>query len=129
MGESIVHELRELFSNMSADEEGVITEEEFLAFSKHNQVKEYLDTLHIDISDARRLFNLLDPDASGSIPTEEFIEGCMRLKGPAKSIDIHSVLFEVRRSLKKFVMFAEFTEEQFSDLQEVSKYVKALLDI
>merc|ERR1712232_146910 len=42
-------------------------------------------------TDARSLFDLLDKDSSGEVDIDEFCEGCLRLKGEAKSFDIHRV--------------------------------------
>ena len=46
---------------------------------------------------ARGLFNLLDADDSGSISVKEFIQGCLRLRGQAKSIDVATLIYMTKR--------------------------------
>jgi len=43
------------------------------------------------------LFNLLDKDNSGTLTLDEFLGGCMRLKGPAKNLDVNVLIDENRR--------------------------------
>jgi len=50
--------------------------------------------LSLDPDDAWRLFKLLDVDGDATLSCDEFIEGCMRLKGTAKSIDVAALLQE-----------------------------------
>merc|ERR1719456_1157289 len=38
------------------------------------------------------LFRLLDEDQSGTLTVEEFVCGCMRLKGPARSVDLSALM-------------------------------------
>merc|ERR1712039_328640 len=53
-------------------------------------------------SDAWTLFQLLDADGTYTIDIEEFVMGCTRLRGSAKSIDIAKVIAD-GRWLKKRV--------------------------
>merc|ERR1711972_113952 len=53
--------------------------------------------LELETSEAEGLFHLLDVDESGEVGIEEFIMGCMRLKGTAKSIDLATLLYENKR--------------------------------
>jgi len=43
------------------------------------------------------LFNLLDKDNSGTLTLDEFLAGRMRLKGPAKNLDVNMLIDENRR--------------------------------
>lgn len=60
-------------------------------------VDKYFTAMDIDIADARGLFLLLDTDESGEVDSEEFIQGCLRLRGPAKSIDVATLLYFNKR--------------------------------
>merc|ERR1711971_227566 len=49
---------------------------------------------HLDSSQARALFMLLDTDDTEEVSIDEFVSGCTRLKGDAKSIDVNMLLYE-----------------------------------
>eukprot|EP00439_Symbiodinium_sp_Y106_P053100 s2835_g7.t1 len=66
--------------------------QEFCNHVEDPWVQAFLSGLDIDISDARIVFTLLDVDGSGSLTVEdesttEFVDGAMKLKGPAKGIE------------------------------------------
>lgn len=65
----------------------------------------FFANLEIDISDAWALFRILDMDGSGVVDTDEFVDGCMKLQGTAKSMDLATLRLEVKkmsRDLKEF---------------------------
>merc|ERR1712107_90055 len=45
----------------------------------------------------RQLFSLIDMDESDRLERSEFILGCMRLSGPAKNMDIHTMIKNLRQ--------------------------------
>ena len=56
------------------------------------RVKAYFKSLDLDTSEARALFVLLDLEETDEVPIEKFIEGCMRMRGDAKSIDVNMMI-------------------------------------
>merc|ERR1712217_455559 len=61
---------------------------------------------------------LLDRDKSGAITVDEFVEGCLRLKGEAKSFDIYCLMYESQRHIVKTTTLMERMEEQVQDLKD-----------
>ena len=57
-------------------------------------MKEYLSFIDVDPSDAKDLYQLLDVENSGAVPAEEFLGGCMRLRGNARSLDLSLMMHE-----------------------------------
>jgi len=51
-------------------------------------------SLEIDPSDAWSFFKLLDKDGSGFVDLEEFIDGCIRLKGKATGFHMERIAYE-----------------------------------
>ena len=41
----------------------------------------------------------MDTSGNGDLDAQEFVEGCMRLKGPARSIDVSLLMQENKRAL------------------------------
>merc|ERR1712048_972640 len=63
-------------------------------------VSAFFILLDVDPSDAYALFKLLDDDGSGTIDADEFVDGCLRLQGQAKSIDLAKVRHETKMMLQ-----------------------------
>merc|ERR1712037_800667 len=49
----------------------------------------------VDVTEVEKLFTLLDDDNSGSIDKDEFMYGCLRLKGEANRLDVAILQREV----------------------------------
>lgn len=81
-------QLQDLFATIDASGSGDVTINEFEMLMYNEKVMHYFETLDIDATDLWDFFQLLDTDGSHSIDLEEFVGGIMKLKGPAKSIDL-----------------------------------------
>eukprot|EP00434_Breviolum_minutum_P029441 symbB.v1.2.026033.t1/scaffold2572.1/size76036/3 len=64
-----------------------LTYMEFEALFNEPHIKSFFQSLDVETSDAWTLFKLMDTSGNGDLDASEFVEGCMRLKGPARSID------------------------------------------
>lgn len=93
--------LMDLLEEIDSAGTGVITRAELEDAFKSDMVKYSFSVLDIDIADSNYLFDMLDLDGSGEVDMEEFVSGCLRLKGNAKSIDIHTLMFEVKHLMNK----------------------------
>jgi Ca2+-binding EF-hand superfamily protein len=89
--------LREVFRKIDHDASGFVTQEEVEYFLMDPTLNLYLESIDIFPNDARALFQMLDDDESGEVSIDEFCDGCLRLKGEAKSYDIHCLLYGVRK--------------------------------
>merc|ERR1711912_197373 len=98
-----VQHLKEVFNDIDKDGSGAINGDEMEFFLEDPELAHYLESIDIFPHDARTLFRLLDGDDSGEVSIEEFCEGCLRLKGEAKSFDIHKVL-KSNNDLKSQIM-------------------------
>lgn len=101
MKENYVTQLKKFFDALDIDGDGDIDIHEVLAIINDPALAAYLRVLGMEVDDAERLFRLLDTDQSGSVNLSEFLEGCMRLKGTARSLDMFAVLTESRQTRAK----------------------------
>merc|ERR1712125_148890 len=90
-------------------------------------MKQYFVAVDIDVHEAEGLFHLLDINDSGLVGIEEFIMGCMRLKGTAKSVDLATMLYEQKRENKKFDTFADDTKAGLKEVRAQLNRVTRLL--
>jgi hypothetical protein len=103
-----------VFEEMDEDGTGTLSEDEFLSHLDDDRVQAYFNSMKLDVSDAASLFKLLDVDRSGSVEIMEFIEGCQKLKGESRTLDmhlmryeLHSIRLELHDLYEKFGKFSE----------------------
>merc|ERR1711937_449892 len=92
---------------MDLDSSGEITKDEFKAGLSSFKVQASMERLGISFVDAEDIFDILDHDHSGSIKLEEFIEGCMKSRGPAQARDLLEVNCNVYECVRILNMIAE----------------------
>ena len=54
----------------------------------------FMESLGISTDDVWTLFMLIDVDDNGMVDLEEFVSGCMHLRGPAKSLQVAKMSYE-----------------------------------
>ncbi|CAJ1356475.1 unnamed protein product [Effrenium voratum] len=99
--EKYIKELQHLFWHMDDDESGTLTAEEMQQLVKDPKMAAYFTAMGFEAHDCVRLFTLLDTDGSGTVDIEEFLDGCLRLKGSARSIDVHFIMVLIHRLQKQ----------------------------
>ncbi|OLP87019.1 Cation channel sperm-associated protein 1 [Symbiodinium microadriaticum] len=87
--------VRRLFSELDQDDNVGVTKAEFEAATNDPSLRAVFDALEINAADAWALFTQLDSDGDNDVSAEEFLEGCMLLKGPARSVDVMSIKREL----------------------------------
>merc|ERR1711920_897203 len=93
-------DIKNFFKQADADNSGHLSWKEFKSHLEDDRVKAYFQTLDLDIRNAHTLFKLLDRNDNGEVGIEEFLDGCLRLKGQAKSLDIHLVIYQLETLIK-----------------------------
>lgn len=99
--EESVKQLQEIFENMVLDKDGLLTLVDLERAIEDDQVQAFFATLDLTVSEAWDLFKLLDADESGGVSIEEFVNGCLRLKGTARAMDIAMMIYENRWVISK----------------------------
>jgi len=99
--ERVHQHLRQLFAEMDAGHTGCIDQGDMERVLEDPNLNMYLESMDIFVNDARALFKLLDQDGAGKVSIDAFCDGCLRLKGEAKSYDIHVLLYNAERSRHK----------------------------
>jgi len=83
------------------DHNRVITWEEFRKKMNCNEMQEYFKSINVDPNEARGLFDLLDVDGNGEVDAHELINGCLRLRGGAKALELSLLMQETLRMFSK----------------------------
>lgn len=114
--EGALNGLRFLLQDIDPERKGQITLEQIQdAVSQDPRVQAHFRGLGIVFSEAVSFFDLLDTDDTGKVDAEEFLLGCMKLRGTARSIDIQTLLAENKklcRLMRRLVRDVEQRLEQ-----------------
>lgn len=110
--ENFIAEMKDIFEEVDAGGTGKITWDTFRAFMQDEHVQAWFASQQLDTSDARELFNLLDVNGDNEVGIEEFIMGCKKLRGQAKSADVVSLLRESKRTTQRTVRYLKKIEGQ-----------------
>merc|ERR1712176_1747425 len=51
-------------------------------------MKEYFIQINVDILEAKSFFDLLDADGSGGVDAREIVDGCLKVRGPARALEL-----------------------------------------
>eukprot|EP00931_Biecheleriopsis_adriatica_P115888 TRINITY_DN91639_c0_g1_i1.p1 TRINITY_DN91639_c0_g1~~TRINITY_DN91639_c0_g1_i1.p1 ORF type:complete len:704 (-),score=133.74 TRINITY_DN91639_c0_g1_i1:57-2168(-) len=113
----------DLFKRFDPDTEGNVTFGGFEKAFQDEQVKETLQALDISPDEVWDLFKLLDTGKSGDISEQEFVDGVMRLRGGAKSLDM-ALLVEENRQIK--LKISDF-EEQRDSMNRLESQIRFLV--
>jgi len=108
--------IRRFFQEADIDGSGSLSWREFEDYLGDENVQAYFQSFELDVTQARTLFRLLDLDESDDVDIDEFVEGCMRMRGQARSIDVHMLLYENEKMICRNVEFMQFVEKQLFEL-------------
>ena len=117
---------------MGAEEAGGITFGMFEEKINSQAVREYFETLGLDVWDPWSFFKLLDSDGGGFVEIEEFFLGCLRFSGAARAMDVGKLIQDqtwLIRSQGRFQrrgILHQSCEEKLKVLKQL--YAKQLLN-
>jgi hypothetical protein len=98
--------MRKIFRELDGDVDGAITMDEMQRRMLDPEIGAFFSQLGMDPDQVGKLFFLLDRDKSGTLDQEEFMFGCLKFRGDAKSLDIavmHQQVLWVHDTLKAVV--------------------------
>jgi len=115
-----VSRIKELFESISSDDSGFLTLTEFERHLKSESVQAYFTSIEVEVDDAWTIFKLLGTQG-GAFDIEDFVMGCLRLKGVARSVDIALLLNDQKWLAKKVVDLTTCVEVHMMTLHDSFK--------
>jgi len=86
-----------VFDELDPDRSGTIRLYELQNHIMDPKVNAYFSAIDLNVFKVTKLFHLMDRDGSGDIDKKEFTQGCARLKGEAKELDLAILQLEMRQ--------------------------------
>eukprot|EP00927_Polykrikos_kofoidii_P085098 TRINITY_DN9155_c0_g1_i2.p1 TRINITY_DN9155_c0_g1~~TRINITY_DN9155_c0_g1_i2.p1 ORF type:complete len:849 (+),score=134.75 TRINITY_DN9155_c0_g1_i2:335-2881(+) len=83
-----IKKVQALYDSIDSDRSDAITLAEFEAHMRSEMSSAIFSTLELEMNDAGEIFCLIDTDDGGTVDIEEFVNGCLRLRGQARAIDL-----------------------------------------
>jgi len=100
-----------------ADDSGELTLDGLRRCAKSWEIQAFFSVLEIGLSEAVGLFRVIDTERDEKVPIDDFVIGCMRLRAPAKHIDISSLATESRRARELWTRQASLLEQRLQGLE------------
>mmetsp|Transcript_1806 Transcript_1806/g.4217 ORF Transcript_1806/g.4217 Transcript_1806/m.4217 type:complete len:532 (-) Transcript_1806:125-1720(-) len=122
----LTDQIIKIFHVSSVDEEQHISWSEVeLALTNPDTALEW-KAIDLPVSEARFLYDLLDLDDSENVQFEEFLSGCLRMRGNAKASDLLTVMQEQRKLAKNLKGFAADVMDQLGCIESTLQPLESL---
>jgi len=108
-----ISSMQRVFEELDTNGSGTLTLEEFERQMQDENVLTFMSTLELDIDQVRTLLTLLDRDQNGEVDIDEFVAGCIRLKGGAKSLDMAILQYQVEWMLHNLASLSQSIYDHF----------------
>jgi voltage-gated sodium channel len=98
-------QLREIFEAADVDNSGTLSLQEVEEAINKPEIYNKLRMIDFPVDNPKEVFVLLDYDNTGELTIEEFIKGCLRMKGPAMSKDLLVAQVAIDGMAKQYQLF------------------------
>lgn len=95
---NLAADLWHVFAKADGNQDSEISHREFIEHLDEPFMLEYLKKLELSPDHVREshFFELLDSDNSGSLSAFQLMSGCIRLMGPARTLDLEGMAFDLK---------------------------------
>eukprot|EP00930_Biecheleria_cincta_P016837 TRINITY_DN13565_c0_g1_i1.p1 TRINITY_DN13565_c0_g1~~TRINITY_DN13565_c0_g1_i1.p1 ORF type:complete len:705 (-),score=126.99 TRINITY_DN13565_c0_g1_i1:129-2243(-) len=116
----------QLFLILDSIADGTITRAELVEHFDEDAVRALFQSLDLVASDPWALFKLLDAEGNGDIDYGEFMAGCMKMRGPAKAVDIAWMMHENKRLKQHVTSLSTLCHTLAMDMQGITTSLDGL---
>jgi len=113
---AVVQRLRDIFNEADSDGDNAVSWEDFSDYIADSQVAAFFNSLGLDVHVAQALFVLLDVTGSNEVNIDEFVHGCLRLRGDARSIDVNMLLYQGEKLQRQLMDHMSSMDRELSRL-------------
>merc|ERR1712166_1037330 len=119
--ETYASHLKHIFSEIDADKSGLISVVELDEFLNDDklELRSYFEALELNANDAHILFKLIDVNGTGEVDFQEFCDGCLQLKGEARSFDINYIIYQNHQMRQSWTQFMTNMDDMLQTIMRV----------
>jgi len=137
--EDYISKLRMFYDEIDEDGDGEISYAEFCTHMDSPHMQAFAASLEIEITDAKQFFQVISDRGQRSVDIETFVVGCIKNKGPAKSVDLMDLAYSYKKAqMEQRKAFHElhkvFTEQRafdqvvLRDFERLFRYLERLME-
>jgi hypothetical protein len=116
--EAYSNQITAVLKEADTDNSGNLSYEELDTQLKCDHFVAKLEMLEMTPDESKAIFKLLDEKGTGEVAISSFMAGLMRYKGTASHVDIATLIYESKKSAKKWDAYVDYVEAQFALLRE-----------
>lgn len=109
----------QLFQEVDDDGTGHITLNEFERHFNDASLAALFEALDLPSTDAWSLFQTLDADGDHMIDADEFLDSCIRMRGPPRSVDVCAIKRQANKIRRQVVDLADVIEDVMEVQEEI----------
>merc|ERR1712063_222231 len=96
---AMIQLIGELFTQLDTNHSGTISFDELDRSLHDESLQDYFCVLEMEPDEAKDLFCLLDVRGEGEVSISNFTQGCLKIMGAPKNIDICTCMYQSKRML------------------------------
>eukprot|EP00930_Biecheleria_cincta_P049109 TRINITY_DN34355_c0_g1_i1.p1 TRINITY_DN34355_c0_g1~~TRINITY_DN34355_c0_g1_i1.p1 ORF type:complete len:569 (-),score=84.46 TRINITY_DN34355_c0_g1_i1:97-1803(-) len=112
-----INELNKLWTQLDKDGSGSLTLDEFEDALQEESVRAYLEGLGITATDAWTLFSLLEDPATKTLQPATFLEGCLKINGSARAVDIAALGKDLKSDIYQLIDAMQDVPDRLNKLE------------
>merc|ERR1740121_1496040 len=101
---------------LDTNQSGSLSIDEFQKHIEDEKIQAIFRSRQIDLGQVQTLFELLDVDETGDVDMEEFVQGVLRLKGGATSMDLAVLTYRVEYIHHRLTSLTKLLAEKLPDV-------------
>lgn len=104
--------IKEIFKGFDKDKDGSLTYRELETKLLDEKVRAFFQAFEVEPDDAKRIFRMIvGKNMDKAVGSNVFLNGCVKLKGPAKNIDIFCIQADRKLDRELQDAFMQYVEE------------------
>jgi len=111
-----IDKLQLVYDVIDDNGDGEISYEEFCKHSESPELLAFVSSMEIDIADARHFFRVLSCGGKRPVDIQAFVDGCIKLKGMARSLDLMDLVYQHKTTALELKTFLGNLREEISSL-------------
>eukprot|EP00929_Paragymnodinium_shiwhaense_P002113 TRINITY_DN102302_c0_g1_i1.p1 TRINITY_DN102302_c0_g1~~TRINITY_DN102302_c0_g1_i1.p1 ORF type:complete len:662 (+),score=106.08 TRINITY_DN102302_c0_g1_i1:50-2035(+) len=114
-------ELLAVCKEADTDFSGTVSVDEFDSFMDNAKFRSFLELRGIDIKDTRMFFHMIKTTTHCTeIELEDFVTTCLKVRGPATSVDLHAMMWESKINFAAQKRFQKYVDDRLERLEHLA---------